>query len=60
MVTPLKINKINAVPFALSLMLGTTFMTPAMAQDTLILADAYIDVAKGKSVNDAAIIVSDN
>ncbi|MCL1080528.1 Xaa-Pro dipeptidase [Shewanella psychromarinicola] len=35
-------------------------MTPAIAQDTLILADAYIDVAKGKSVNDAAIIVSDN
>ncbi|PKG80433.1 Xaa-Pro dipeptidase [Shewanella sp. Actino-trap-3] len=35
-------------------------MSPAIAQDTLILADAYIDVAKGKSVNDAAIIVSDN
>ncbi|AZG36153.1 amidohydrolase family protein [Shewanella sp. T24-MNA-CIBAN-0130] len=57
---PLKINKINAIPLALSLVLGTTFMTPAIAQDTLILADAYIDVAKGKSVNDAAIIVSDN
>jgi imidazolonepropionase-like amidohydrolase len=57
---PLKNNKINAISFALSLILGTTFITPAIAQDTLILADAYIDVAKGKSINDAAIIVSNN
>ncbi|MEH6462982.1 MAG: amidohydrolase family protein [Shewanella psychromarinicola] len=60
MASPLKNNKINAIKIALSLILGTTFMSPAIAQDTLILADAYIDVAKGKSVNDAAIIVSDN
>lgn len=59
-VMPLKNNKINAISFALSLILGTTFITPAIAQDTLILADAYIDVAKGKSINDAAIIVSNN
>ena len=57
---PLKNNKINAISFALSLILGTTFITPAIAQDTLILADAYIDVAKGKSINDAAVIVSNN
>ena len=57
---PLKNNKINAISFALSLILGTTFINPAIAQDTLILADAYIDVAKGKSINDAAIIVSNN
>ena len=57
---PLKNNNINAIPLALSLILGTTFITPAIAQDTLILADAYIDVAKGKSINDAAIIVSNN
>ncbi|MGP1834373.1 Xaa-Pro dipeptidase [Shewanella frigidimarina] len=57
---PLKNSKINAISFALSLILGTTFITPAIAQDTLILADAYIDVAKGKSINDAAIIVSNN
>jgi imidazolonepropionase-like amidohydrolase len=57
---PLKNNKINAIPLSLSLILGTTFITPAIAQDTLILADAYIDVAKGKSINDAAIIVSNN
>ncbi len=59
-VMPLKNNNINAIPLALSLILGTTFITPAIAQDTLILADAYIDVAKGKSINDAAIIVSNN
>ncbi|MGI2108820.1 amidohydrolase family protein [Shewanella frigidimarina] len=57
---PLKNNKINAISLALSLFFGTTFITPAIAQDTLILADAYIDVAKGKSINDAAIIVSNN
>mgnify|MGYP003646594416 FL=1 len=57
---PLKNNNINAIPLALSLILGTTFITPAIAQDTLILADAYIDVAKGKSINDAVIIVSNN
>tara|TARA_R110002051_G_scaffold325790_1_gene431340 strand:- start:47 stop:1342 length:1296 start_codon:yes stop_codon:yes gene_type:complete len=57
---PLKNNKINAISFALSLILGTTFITPAFAQDTLILADAYIDVAKGKSVDNAAIIISNN
>jgi imidazolonepropionase-like amidohydrolase len=57
---PLKNIKINAIPLALSLILGTTFITPAIAQDTLILADAYIDVAKGKSINDAAVIVSNN
>jgi imidazolonepropionase-like amidohydrolase len=57
---PLKNSKINAIPLSLSLILGTTFITPAIAQDTLILADAYIDVAKGKSINDAAIIVSNN
>ena len=57
---PLKNNKINAISFALSLILGTTFIAPAFAQDTLILADAYIDVAKGKSVDNAAIIISNN
>jgi imidazolonepropionase-like amidohydrolase len=57
---PLKNIKINAISFALSLILGTTFINPAIAQDTLILADAYIDVAKGKSINDAAVIVSNN
>jgi imidazolonepropionase-like amidohydrolase len=60
MASPLKNNKINAIKIALSLSLGASVLCPAFAQDTLILADAYIDVAKGKSVNDAAIIVSDN
>jgi imidazolonepropionase-like amidohydrolase len=60
MAMPLKNNKINAIKIALSLSLGASVLCPAFAQDTLILADAYIDVAKGKSVNDAAIIVSDN
>jgi imidazolonepropionase-like amidohydrolase len=60
MAMPLKNNKMNAIKIALSLSLGASVLCPAFAQDTLILADAYIDVAKGKSVNDAAIIVSDN
>jgi imidazolonepropionase-like amidohydrolase len=60
MASPLKNNKINAIKIALSLSLGASVLCPAFAQDTLILADAYIDVTKGKSVNDAAIIVSDN
>jgi imidazolonepropionase-like amidohydrolase len=60
MAKPLKINKMNAIQFALSLSLGASILTPAFAKDTLILADAYIDVAKGKSVKDAAIIITDN
>ncbi len=32
----------------------------AMAQDTLIIADGYVDVAAGKTIADAAIVVSDN
>ncbi|AZG75163.1 metal-dependent hydrolase family protein [Shewanella livingstonensis] len=57
---PLKKYKINAIQLAISLSLGATFIAPVFAQDTLILADAYIDVAKGKSVNDAAIIIADH
>ncbi|KVX03718.1 metal-dependent hydrolase family protein [Shewanella frigidimarina] len=57
---PLKKYKINAIQLAISLGLGATFIAPAFALDTLILADAYIDVVKGKSVNDAAIIIADN
>ncbi|CAM4398550.1 amidohydrolase family protein [Shewanella livingstonensis] len=60
MAMPLKKYKINAIQLAISLSLGATFIAPVFAQDTLILADAYIDVAKGKSVNDAAIIIADH
>jgi imidazolonepropionase-like amidohydrolase len=60
MAMPLKINKMNAIQFALSLSLGAAMVAPAFAKDTLILADAYIDVANGKSVKDAAIIITDN
>jgi imidazolonepropionase-like amidohydrolase len=60
MAMPLKINKMNAIKFALSLSLGAAMVAPAFAKDTLILADAYIDVANGKSVKDAAIIITDN
>jgi imidazolonepropionase-like amidohydrolase len=60
MAMPLKINKMNAIQFALSLSLGAAMVAPAFAKDTLIVADAYIDVANGKSVKDAAIIITDN
>lgn len=60
MAIPLKRNKISAIQLTLSLSLCSTFIAPAIAQDTLILADAYIDVAKGKSVDNAAIIISNN
>jgi len=60
MAIPLKRNKISAIQLTLSLSLCSTFIAPAFAQDTLILADAYIDVAKGKSVDNAAIIISNN
>ncbi|WP_242620418.1 metal-dependent hydrolase family protein [Shewanella maritima] len=32
----------------------------ANASDTLIIADAYVDVAKGKTIEDAAIVISGN
>jgi len=45
---------------ALLLGLGLSASTAALAQDTLIIADAYVDVAKGKTIKDAAVIVSLN
>lgn len=40
--------------------LALTFSYSALAQDTLIIADSYVDVAKGKTVKDAAIIIKGN
>ncbi|UJF21471.1 Xaa-Pro dipeptidase [Shewanella sp. OMA3-2] len=45
---------------ALLVALGLSFSSAALAQDTLIIADAYVDVAKGKTVKDVAIIVTDS
>ncbi|WP_434940268.1 amidohydrolase family protein [Shewanella sp. HL-SH8] len=45
---------------ALLLALGLSVSSAVLAQDTLIIADAYVDVAKGKTVKDVAIIVTDN
>jgi imidazolonepropionase-like amidohydrolase len=34
--------------------------THSLAQDTLLIADAYVDVAQGKTIKDAAVVVRGN
>ncbi len=41
-------------------LLAATASTALMAADTFITADSYIDVAKGKTIKNAAILVTDN
>ncbi|MBW8186332.1 amidohydrolase family protein [Shewanella sp. NR704-98] len=45
---------------AITALLSLGIHLPVFAQDTLLIADGYVDVAKGKTVENAAIIVSNN
>ncbi|NKF50923.1 amidohydrolase family protein [Shewanella sp. WXL01] len=55
-----KVNN-NKIKKTLLLTLGAALLSPlANASDTLIIADAYVDVAKGKTIEDAAIVISGN
>lgn len=44
----------------LSLTVAMMMSLPTYAQKTLLIADAYVDVVKGKTVKDVAIVISDN
>ena len=41
-------------------LLAATASSALMAADIFITADSYIDVAKGKTIKNAAILVTDN
>jgi imidazolonepropionase-like amidohydrolase len=53
-------STLRLTPVHLALSALMLFSTQSLAQDTLLMADAYVDVAKGQTIKDAAIIVSGN
>jgi imidazolonepropionase-like amidohydrolase len=53
-------STLRQTPLHLALSALMLFSTHSLAQDTLLLADAYVDVAKGQTIKDAAIVVSGN
>ena len=40
--------------------IAMTMSLQVLAQDTLLIADAFVDVAAGKTIKDIAIVISDN
>ncbi|MDO6618782.1 amidohydrolase family protein [Pseudomonadota bacterium] len=46
--------------FSLAAAISLTLSVPALAQQTLLIADAYVDVVKGKTINDVAIVINGN
>ncbi len=50
----------TALSLTIGLTISLTTSLPVLAQDTLLIADAYVDVANGKTINDIAILVKDN
>lgn len=56
MTSTIKTPRLTSLHLALSAVM--LFSTSSWAQDTLLIADAYIDVAKGQSIKDVAVLVS--
>nr|PMH86256.1 Xaa-Pro dipeptidase [Shewanella sp. 10N.286.48.B5] len=46
--------------FSLAAAISMALSVPALAQQTLLIADAYVDVVKGKTINDVAIVINGN
>ncbi|MDO6639774.1 amidohydrolase family protein [Shewanella sp. 5_MG-2023] len=46
--------------FSFAAAISLTLSLPALAQQTLLIADAYVDVVKGKTINDVAIVINGN
>lgn len=50
----------SSLQLSLAAAIAMTLSLPTLAQDTLLIADAYVDVAAGKTIKDVAIVISDN
>ena len=55
-----KFNLKSSLQLSLAATIALTMSLPTLAQDTLLIADAYVDVLEGKTIKDVAIVISDN